>query len=42
MKHSNENKSMTSLWIATGALILIILLIIWLTIADLWGATNVN
>lgn len=30
-----------SLWAAIGAIILIILLIIWLTMADLWGDTDV-
>lgn len=42
MKRSKNNKSVTSLWIATGALILILLLIIWLTISDLWGVTDVG
>lgn len=31
----------TSLWVAIGAVVLIILLIIWLTMADLFGDTDV-
>lgn len=30
-----------AVWAAIGAIILIILLLIWLTIADLWGDTDV-
>lgn len=46
MKHSdNEQRrkkvNRTSIWIAIGAIILIILLIVWLTMADLWGDTDV-
>lgn len=37
-KHSNR----TSLWVAIGAIVLIILLLVWLTTADLWGNTDVN
>lgn len=31
----------TSLWIAIGAIVLIVLLLVWLTMADLWGDTDV-
>ncbi|MCM1484119.1 MAG: hypothetical protein NC043_07265 [Muribaculaceae bacterium] len=34
-------KTNVNLWVAIGAVILIILLIVWLTIADLWGDTDV-
>ena len=30
------------LWISIGAVVLIVLLILWLTIADLWGDTDVD
>ena len=36
-----SNKKSTSLWVAIGAIFLIILLIIWLTVADFAGDTNV-
>lgn len=36
-----ERRSSFSLWAAIGAIILIILLVLWLTIADLWGDTDV-
>ncbi len=29
------------MWLVIGALVLIALLIVWLTIADLWGDTDV-
>lgn len=32
----------TQMWISIGAAVLIILLILWLTMADLWGDTDVN
>lgn len=32
----------TQLWVSIGAVVLIILLIVWLTIADLWGDTDVS
>ncbi len=38
---SNKQKKQTSLWVAIGAIFLIILLIIWLTVADLAGDTDV-
>ena len=36
-----KSKSGTSLWVAIGAVVLIILLIVWLTIADFFGDTDV-
>ncbi len=41
--HRREHRryQRTSLWIGIGAIVLIILLIVWLTIADLWGDTDV-
>lgn len=39
--HRRKNVNRTSIWIAIGAVILIILLILWLTMADLWGDTDV-
>lgn len=37
----NKRKSSTSGWLIVGVLVLIILLIIWLTVADLFGDTDV-
>lgn len=36
-----KKQSNTDLWLAIGALFLIILLIIWLTVADFLGDTDV-
>lgn len=36
-----KEKKNTSLWIAIGAIILIILLLVWLTMADFFGDTDV-
>lgn len=36
-----SKKSRTSIWVAIGAIFLIMLLIIWLTFADLTGNTDV-
>lgn len=42
MSHSRSKKnSRTPVWVAIGAIFLIILLIIWLTFADLTGNTDV-
>lgn len=42
MSHSDDKKkSRTNVWIAIGAIFLIILLILWLTFADLTGDTDV-
>lgn len=38
---STRKKNRLSLWLAIGAIFLIILLIIWLTVADLTGNTDV-
>lgn len=40
MSNKHKKKSST-LWVAIGAIFLIILLIIWLTVADLTGDTDV-
>lgn len=37
----NKRNSRTSVWVAIGAIFLIILLIIWLSFADLTGNTDV-
>lgn len=37
----NEKHMRTKIWVGIGAVLLIILLIVWLTIADLWGDTDV-
>ncbi len=37
----SDKKKNTSLWVAIGAVILIILLLVWLTIADFFGDTDV-
>lgn len=36
-----KEKKSTTLWVAIGAVILIILLLIWLTVADFFGDTDV-
>lgn len=36
-----KERSKTSVWLAAGVAVLIILLIVWLTVADLWGDTDV-
>lgn len=41
---SNKKKNLnnkTSLWVAIGAIVLIILLLVWLTFADFFGDTDV-
>lgn len=38
---SKENKSRVSTWLVIGVLILIALLLVWLTVADLLGDTDV-
>lgn len=39
-KHERGGK--TSMWLYFGVGILILLLLVWLTIADFWGDTDVN
>lgn len=41
MAHNHKRKSSTGVWLAIGAIVLIILLIVWLTFADLSGNTDV-
>lgn len=38
---TKESKKNTNLWVAIGAIILIILLLVWLTFADFFGDTDV-
>ncbi len=38
---SKKKRKNTALWISIGAIFLIILLLVWLTMADLWGDTDV-
>lgn len=38
---SNRQNSRVNLWLAIGAGVLIVLLLVWLTIADFWGDTDV-
>lgn len=40
-KDKARRSSSTSVWVALGAVVLIILLIIWLTMADFSGDTDV-
>lgn len=37
----DQKKSKVNGWLVAGVLILIALLLVWLTIADLWGDTDV-
>lgn len=39
---SDNRKNRTNVWVAIGAIVLIILLILWLTFADLTGNTDVS
>ncbi|MDE7427150.1 MAG: hypothetical protein K2M79_05065 [Muribaculaceae bacterium] len=39
--HNPRRRNKTSLWVAIGAVILIILLLVWLTVADFTGNTDV-
>lgn len=41
MSDSDKKNKKTSLWVAIGAIILIILLLLWLTFADFFGDTDV-
>ncbi len=38
---SDKEKSRTSVWLIIGVVVLIVLLIVWLTVADLFGDTDV-
>lgn len=37
----SDKKSSVSIWLIIGVIVLIVLLFAWLTIADLWGDTDV-
>ena len=41
MSTKRDKTNRTSIWVAIGAIFLIILLILWLTFADLTGDTDV-
>lgn len=41
MSDSDKRRSRTNVWVAIGAIILIIILLLWLTFADLTGNTDV-
>lgn len=41
MDSRHRKKTKTNVWLAIGVAFLIILLILWLTMADLWGDTDV-
>lgn len=38
---SDKEKSRISVWLIIGVVVLIVLLIVWLTVADLFGDTDV-
>ncbi len=38
---SEKKKSSTSMWLVIGVIVLIILLFLWLTVADFFGDTDV-
>lgn len=38
---SEKKNKKTSLWLMVGVCVLIALLLVWLTIADFWGDTDV-
>lgn len=42
MKHERNNQRDNTAGIYVAVIVFILLLILWLTIADLWGATDVN
>lgn len=41
MDSRKRKKTKTNVWLAIGVAFLVILLILWLTMADLWGDTDV-
>ncbi|MBO4955662.1 MAG: hypothetical protein J6C77_04590 [Muribaculaceae bacterium] len=41
-RNRQRRRRNTQMWLAIGAIVLVILLIVWLTEADLWGDTDVN
>lgn len=38
---SNKESSRLSIWLLIGVIVLIVLLLVWLTVADLFGDTDV-
>ena len=42
MESKNNHRGRFSMWMYFGVGILILLLLVWLTIADFWGDTDVN
>lgn len=40
-RSTDKRKNRTSIWLMFGVGILILLLLVWLTIADFWGDTDV-
>ena len=40
MEKKQKNSKVNS-WLVVGVIVLIVLLVIWLTMADLWGDTDV-
>ncbi len=41
LRKRRDRNRRANLWVGIGAIVLIVLLIVWLTIADLWGDTDV-
>jgi len=41
MSRGDEKQRKANIWVVIGAAVLILLLILWLTMADLWGDTDV-
>lgn len=41
MSDSDKRNKKTSLWVVIGAIVLIVLLLVWLTFADFFGDTDV-
>ena len=41
MSRGDEKQRKTNMWIIIGVIVLIVLLLVWLTMADLWGDTDV-
>lgn len=41
LRKRRDRNRRVNIWVGIGAIVLIVLLIAWLTIADLWGDTDV-
>ncbi len=41
LRERRDRNRRANLWVGIGAIVLIVLLIVWLTIADLWGDTDI-